>query len=692
MSQGAKSAWGDGFGARFREVFFATLLLAATMLAYQPAWHGRPIWDDDAHLTKPALRSLHGLARIWIEPGATQQYYPLVHSIFWLEHPFWGETTLGYHLVNILLHGLSCLLLWCILRRLAVPGAWLAAAIFALHPIEVESVAWISELKNTLSGALYLGAALAYLEFDRRRGRAAYAGALGLFVLGLMAKSVIATLPAALLVIFWWHRGRLAWRTDVRPLMPFFAVGAAAGIFTAWVERTFIGANGAEFAFSLGERVLIAGRVFWFYLGKILWPADLMFIYPRWTVDGREWWQWLFPVAAFAFVASLWMLRKRARWPLAAVLFFGGTLFPALGFLNVYPFRFSLVADHFQYLAGLAPITVAAAGLATVAARGGRALKFGSCAGTGALLLVLGVLTWNQTRIYADFGTIWRATLAKNPGCWLARNNLGTVLLYEGRLDEAIASYRAAWELKPDYAEAHYNAGNAYARKGRPAEALAQFEQALALQPDYPEVFLNRGVLLAQQGRTDDALRDFLRGLASRPDYAEAHYNAGIALFQRGRAAEAIAHFERAVAIRADYEEAHRNLAVALVEEGRLAEAIPHYRRVLEINPRNAAAANELAWLYATCPLASLRNGPHAVELARRANETGENPLFLRTLAAACAENGRFSEAEETARHALSLVPEGDESGLRAALEAELAGYRAGAPYRDETFKMAPRP
>src|SRR4051794_21872006 len=245
--------------ARRRSGWLALALVALTLLAYQPAWHGQPIWDDEAHMTKPELRSLGGLARIWTEPGATQQYYPVVHSLFWFEHQLWGDAVLPYHLVNILLHVGAALLLVRLLRQLAVPGAWLAGAIFALHPVHVESVAWISELKNTLSGVCALGAAVIYLRFDDSRRAKFYLTAFVLFSLGLLAKTVIATLPAALLVIFWWQRGKLSWRRDVLPLLPFFAAGLAASFVTIWMERTQIGAVGSDFQLSVVERCLIAG-------------------------------------------------------------------------------------------------------------------------------------------------------------------------------------------------------------------------------------------------------------------------------------------------------------------------------------------------------------------------------------------------------------------------------------------------
>ena len=359
----------DGQTIGVKHWLFAAALVLAVLFVYQPAWHGGFIWDDDAHVTRPELRSWHGLYRIWFDLGATQQYYPLLHSAFWLEHKLWGDATLGYHLVNILLHATAAVLVALILRRLAIPGAYLAAAIFALHPVQVESVAWITELKNTLSAVFYLGAMLVYLRFDQTRKTPLYWWALGLFVLGLLSKTVTATLPAALLVIFWWRQGRLSWRRDVVPLLPFFGLGAAAGVLTAWVERKLIGAEGAAFELTIIERCLIAGRAIWFYLGKLVWPAELIFIYPRWHVSQAIWWQYLFPAAALLLLAVLWGLRRRWRGPLAGLLFFVGTLLPVLGFCNVYPFIYSFVADHFQYLASLGMITLASAGVALLLER-----------------------------------------------------------------------------------------------------------------------------------------------------------------------------------------------------------------------------------------------------------------------------------------------------------------------------------
>ncbi len=368
---------------------------ALVLAAYWPALGGGLLWDDDAHVTQPALRSLHGLWRIWSEPGATQQYYPFLHSLFWVEHRLWGDAPLGYHLANVLLHLAGCYLLFRVLRRLDVPGALFAASVFAVHPVCVESVAWISEQKNTLSTVLYMAAALVFLRFDQRRRPPAYALATVFFALALLSKSVTASLPAALLVVLWW-KGRLSWRASVMPLVPWFVMSAAAAAITPWVERKFVGAYGAAFALSAAERVLIAGRAVWFYLGKLLWPADLEFIYARWNVDARDAAQYLFPAGAALVLAALFLVRHRLRGPLAAGLLFCGTLFPALGFINVYPFVFSFVADHFQYLAAASMLPAICAALALVARRLPGGAPAAALEAAALVFVVLAALTLRQ--------------------------------------------------------------------------------------------------------------------------------------------------------------------------------------------------------------------------------------------------------------------------------------------------------
>jgi Flp pilus assembly protein TadD len=535
------------------------LLFAAVGLAYQPVWHAGFIWDDDAHVTVPALRSWEGLGRIWCDPAATQQYYPLLHSAFWLEHRLWGDFAPGYHWVNLALHALNAVMVGLILRRLRVPGAALAAGIFALHPVMVESVAWVTELKNTLSGFFYLGAALAYLRFDEDRRRRWYGLALGLFVLSLLSKTVTATLPGALLVVFWWQRGRLAWRRDVLPVLPFFALGAAGGLFTAWVERKVIGAEGADFAFTLVERGLIAGRALGFYSGKLLWPADLIFIYPRWTVSQTAWWQYLYPAGALLGLGLLWRLRHWSRGPLAGALFFAGTLLPVLGFFNVYPFIFSFLADHFQYLASLGVIVPAAAGVERIVRWRGWSGPVAVGLGWG-LLVILGILTWRQSRMYRDAETLYRMTLVENPECRMAHDQLGQVLAKTGRMGEAIDQFEETLRIKPNEARTHNSLGTVLLAAGRTEEAIGHYRQALRLKPDFAGAENNLGIALVQAGRMPEAGYHFGQAVRLQPDYAEAHNNLGGALLRAGRVEEAKYHFEQAVRLQPDYALARKNL------------------------------------------------------------------------------------------------------------------------------------
>jgi tetratricopeptide (TPR) repeat protein len=583
-----------------------TSILCATLIAYWPALRGGLVWDDASHVTNPALESLHGLWRIWFDLGATQQYYPLLHSAFWIEHRIWGDAVLGYHLTNVILHAASACLVVLIVRRLSLPGAWLAGMVFALHPVCVEAVAWISEQKSTLSGLFCLAAAMVYLRYDQSRRRRDYLCALGLFVLALLSKTVTATLPAALLVVFWWQRGRIGLRRDVRPLLPWFALSTAAGLFTAWVERTYIGARGADFALTLPERFLLAGRAIWFYAGKLVCPVPLIFTYPRWRIDAGVWWQYLPLVGVLAAAVGFCLLARRHRGPLAAFLIFTGTLFPVLGFLNVYPFIFSFVADHFAYLASLAAIVPITSGLASGAKTIGLRKPAVVILPT-ALLAVLGILTWRQSATYRDAETLYRATLARNPASWMAHTNLGVALAESpSRLPEAVAEYQASLRLKPNEAQTHMDLGNALAQMpGRLPDAVAEFRMALRLRPNSVQTHSDLGVALSQiTGRLPDAIAEFHAALRLQPEFAEAHDNLGVALSQiPGRQFDAIAEFREALRIRPDYADARNNLARALAQTpGRLPDAIAEYEAALRANPDDAETHNSLGSAFLQMP------------------------------------------------------------------------------------------
>ncbi|PAW66685.1 MAG: hypothetical protein B9S34_07450 [Opitutia bacterium Tous-C1TDCM] len=570
--------------AGWRPGWVFTVLLAALLCAYFPALRGELLWDDAGHVTRPDLQSWSGLARIWFELGATQQYYPLLHSAFWLEHRLWGDAVFGYHFINVAWHALAAVLFIALLRRLAVPGALLAGCVFALHPVGVESVAWISEQKNTLSAVFYLAAALAWLRFEEKRTPAAYAVASLWFVAALLTKTVTATLPPALLVLAWWRRGRIAWRTDTLPLLPWLVLGVGAGLGTAWLETNQIGAAGSDFALGPLERTLLAGRVVWFYLGKLVWPADLAFFYPRWTIDAGVAWQWLFPAAVVVVLAAAFGWRRRDRGPLAAALLFGGTLVPVLGFVNVYPFVFSYVADHFQYLASLAAIAFFSA----TATRGFARLAWPRGAGPAlatAVLLTLGTLTWRQSGHYRDVFALYRATLERSPDSWVAHLNLGAALDDTGRPAEALPHLQRALELKPDHPETLNSLGNVLNRLGRPAEARPLLERAVQRQPRFASAHNTLGVSLMALGHAEAGLAAFRRALELAPGLALAQVNLGWALANSGRRAEGLAQLEAVNRARPDLADAALKLGLIHALDRDFAAAERPVRRAVALQP-----------------------------------------------------------------------------------------------------------
>lgn len=539
----------DAFPRPRSTFLFAVLaLIGVAYWAYRPALSGLPVWDDEAHLTAPALRSFAGLARIWCEPGATQQYYPVLHTAFWLEQRLWGDAVLGYHVANLAQHLLAAGLLALLLDRWSVPGAGLAAALFVLHPVHVESVAWISEQKNTLSLLFYLGAALAHQRFCTSRSRGAYALGLSLFLLALLTKSVTATLPAALLVVRWWRQGRLSWRDDALPLVPWLLLGAGAGLFTAWMEQVVIGASGAAYELTFLQRTLLAGRVLWFYVGHFLLPLDLTFLYPRWTIDPASVSTWLPLLAAAVLTLALWTYRTRSRAPLAAWLCFGGTLFPVLGFLNVYPFRYSYVADHFQYLPNLALVALTAAGLTLLSRNWHRAVRI--VLGI-ALLGALASLTARQTPMYRDSETLYRATLARNPECWMAHNNLGLILSARGEKRTACWHFRQAIALHAEYFDGLNNLGLALTQLRQHRAAIPYLQRAIRVDPCAPQARNNLGIALAASGKPREAVAAFRGALHFMPDSPSLYDNLSKALRLDGRTREAAAAAAQATRLRA---------------------------------------------------------------------------------------------------------------------------------------------
>jgi tetratricopeptide (TPR) repeat protein len=697
------------------------VLVAATVIAYQPAWRAGFIWDDDVYVVdNPLLTAPDGLRRIWFSLDSPSQYFPLTYTTFRFERALWGLNPSGYHWVNILLHAANAVLLWRLLNRLRLPGGWLAAAVFALHPVHVESVAWITERKNVLSLFFSLLSVRAWVEFiEGPPGRAwrFYVGALLLYALALFSKTTACTLPAALLLLLW-LKGKPIDHVRLAQIVPFVLMGLGMGLLAMWWERFHQGTEGRQFATGWLERVLVASRAVWFYAAKLIWPADLAFSYSRWTINTASPFAYVWLAAGAGMCAAIWRLRRSlGRGLEVAVLFFVLTLGPMLGFVMLYTFRYSFVADHYQYVASIGLIALMAGGIASTNGLFGRGNRFLKPAVCGAALLVLGGLTFRQAGLYVDTKSLWQGTLQRNPESWLAHNHLGGLLLNEGKVEEAMAHFQKAVELQPDFAESQnmlgsalitlgrldeaaarfqkafeleprsavalYNLGVVASAKGLPDQAIQLYQRALEIQPRYAEAHGNLGLMLAQQGQLEEAIVHFRRAVEIKPD-AQAHNNLGNALLQRRAVDEAIIHYQAALKLRPDHEQAHNNLGTALLEKGRVLEAIAQYRAALRIRPDYVTAQRILAFVLATRSDASMQNGNEATELVQRADALsgGTDPLIKGTLAAALAAGGRYADAVAAAQQAVQLAAAQNNAMLAEALQKQLELYRSGSPLR----------
>jgi tetratricopeptide (TPR) repeat protein len=508
--------------------------------------------------------------------------------------------------------------------------------------------------------------------------------ALILYTLALSAKATACTLPAALFLILWLQKKAVNWKR-IFEILPFLVLGLAMGLLAMWWERYHQGTSRAILTFlSPIERVLVASRAVWFYLGKLIWPSNLTFIYPKWNISPAHLLDYIWLVAAIAVcMAIYWLRRYTGRSVEVAAAFFVATLSPVLGFIMLFTFRYTFVADHYQYLACIGPIALASAGIVSLA----DALKQRIFIWSAAVIAVamLAVLTWRQATMYGDIERLWRITLARNPECWMAHTNLGTVLLEKGQVDEAIVHYRAVLQMQPNYWDDEYNLGTALLSKGEVDEAIVHCEKAVTMQPNDPDAQVAFGSALLEKKRIDEAIMHYQQALAMRPDYFLARCGLGRALLEKGELDNAIQQFRAALLIQPEHADCHTVLAVALDEKGETAEAIQHYDKALEISPKSIPALTNLAWVIATCSNGSLRNGARAVEIARRADELsgGSNPIVLRALAAAYAEAGQFEKAIETAGAAIQLSRLSGDHSLSWALEEQLHLYQLGIPYRE---------
>ena len=590
---------------RSRDGLAGLALGLLSVLCYLPAmlWGGF-VWDDSIWLQSRAVAEWSGLGEIWAWPPRIYQevhYWPLTYTTFWLEHKIWELEPAGYHVVNVLLHLLNTLLVWRLLLRLAVPGAWAVAAVFAVHPLHVESVAWIIERKDVLSGFFYLAAVLVWLRFLEQPRPWRYGLALLLFAAGLLSKSIVVTLPAALLILRWWKNNCITVR-DLRRVAPFFLV---ALLITA-LDLISYGSRHASLDHSLPERMLIASRALWFYAGKLVWPTDLAIVYPRWEIGIGNPWAWLTLAGAGALAATLWFTRhKIGRGPLAGALFFAVTLSPVLGFVNFGYMLYSFVADRFQYLAGIGVMAVLVGAAAHGAGRLPSRFKPGA---TGLMVLVLallGTMTWLQTGVYRDKVTFFSHVVALNPQARSAHLNLSIALNQAGRPEEALAAARIAVQKRPDYVKALCLLASGLVQKGLFVEAEEVLRRALEIDPGDRSARREMANLLRVQERREEALEAYRGLLEIDPNYALAHSYVGDLLVQLQRYEEAVEPLSKALrfiksapSVTPDLPTAHSVhvlLGTALRELGRTGPAEANFRQALQLEPRNMDALEQVA-------------------------------------------------------------------------------------------------
>ncbi len=648
-------------GIRFSSPLLLLFLVAATtMLAYIPAMQGGFIWDDDDYVTQnPVIQSSDGLARIWLEPASLPQYYPMVHTTFWIEYHLWQLNPRGYHTTNVLLHLVGAILLFFILKRLRVPAPLMAAAVFALHPVHVESVAWITERKNTLSGLFFMLSLLAWLHWrplagDGRSMRGStklYILSFAAFCLALLSKSVTCSLPAVILLLVWWKENRIT-RNDLLATLPMFAVGLVMAMVTASMEVTHVVARGEAWDLSLVERCLVAGRALWFYAYKLLLPLNLSFNYARWAIDATALIQYLFPAGIGVVTIGLWAMRQRiGRGALVAVLIFAGSLVPALGFFNVFPMIYSFVADHFQYLASIALIALGC-GLARIVLGKWLGRKQLILAG-GAVLLLLAGLTWNQCGIYRDLETLWIDTMSKNPDSWLAKVNLGGMRLDQGRLDEARQLTAESLAINAANFHGQNNMGIILLQLGEPDAARPHFETAIRQNPDFAQSYNNLAVLLWRQGDLDGALEQVQKALDRIPNYPDALRNMAYIHLDRGAAEQAIPYLSRLLAIMPQDVKARYEAAAAFESLGRVDDAVAVLAPLLVSRSTQEAAVGRMVGLLADTVAAG--GVDEAVVLAAAACRPlpALFPGLLDALAAELAGKGLYEEACSTEEEAV---------------------------------------
>ncbi|MEZ6124221.1 MAG: tetratricopeptide repeat protein [Planctomycetaceae bacterium] len=559
------------------------------------ALRGQYVWDDDNYVTENScLRDGRGLLRIWTDPTATPQYYPLVHTTFWVEYQLWNLRPVGYHFDNVVLHAINAVLLIRLLRQLRIAGAVLAGLLFAFHPVHVESVAWITERKNVLSAFFYLLAAGDFFRYDSAPDRRMYwYRSLLFYFAALLSKTVTVTLPPVLLLVVWWRDGRVRKR-QLQALIPFLVIGIPMGLLTVWLERHHVGASGTAWSLTFFERLLIAGRSIWFHLGKLLCPYPLNFVYPRFGTDATDPTGWIAVGLVLTFIVyGLVVSRKNSavRATVTGFLLFCGTLFPALGFFDIFPMQYTFVADHYQYLASIGPLVV----LAAVTQHLIRSARVPAIIG---FLLAIGILATRtnvEARRFLNAESLWRATLAGNPDCSMAHTNLGDVLRSQGRIQAAAAQYMEAVRLDPDDPVPAVNLAAVALVSGDLIQAEQRLRRVLQKFPEQDLALYNLGVICSERGQHEEAVSLLQRAVAANPSHAPAVNALGLEHAQAGQYSQALRCFQKAHQLAPLMPDFLVNLGAVQQHEGEYEQSLLSLKRALELSPDHRLAMIHLA-------------------------------------------------------------------------------------------------
>lgn len=574
------------------------LIILLTFLIYIPALKSGFIWDDDIFLTKnPLIKAGDGLWRFWFTSEPTD-YFPMTSTSLWIEWRLWGENPAGYHAVNIVIHILNSILLWALLSKLGIQGAWLAGVLFAVHPVNVESVAWITERKNLLPLFFSLISIGLYLKFETEKRISLYLSSTLSFMLALLSKASVVMHPFVLLLCIWWRKRTLTF-SDLKRAAPFFVLSLIFGLVTVWFQYHNAIGDHVIRTDSFLSRLAIAGKAVWFYLYKALLPFKLSFVYPRWETGSTSL-NSFSPLLLLTITVGLFY-RYRRGWSrpfLFGITYYVLTLLPVLGFFNIYFMRYSLVADHWQYLSIPGIIALFSGTVTNYYEKNGAIVKKITLSLIVLIMITLSFQTWKQSQIYKNSKILWKDTISKYPKVWLAHNNLGNILRREGRHEEALQHFKKAVKENADYPEAYKNMGNTLTALGKPDEAVRAYIKAITLDPQDADIHKNIASLYFETGRLNKAEHHYKEALKIKPDNVESLINLGVALAKQKRYKEAIHYYKKALHKKSNSSIVHNNIGSALRRIGLWEEALDHLKNSISIDPEYPNPYKNIAILF----------------------------------------------------------------------------------------------